>query len=103
MSIFVSSTKQTDSGRTSFAAAASFCALLFAASPTISIRSGISRATFNALSPMDPVAPRTTTRLRFIWTKHHTTITTAHGGKEVLLDLCESYCPYWSACEKQTL
>src|SRR5881396_1910694 len=67
MSIFVSSTRQTDSGLTSFAAAASFCALLFAASPTISIRSGISRATFNALSPMDPVAPRITTRLRFIW------------------------------------
>jgi hypothetical protein len=25
-----------------------------------------------------------TTRLRFIWTEHHTTITTAHDGKEVL-------------------
>src|SRR5215467_3135153 len=36
----------------------------------ISIRSGISRATFNALSPIDPVAPRITTRLRFIWLNH---------------------------------
>jgi hypothetical protein len=26
----------------------------------------MSRATFNVLSPIDPVAPRTTTRLRFI-------------------------------------
>src|SRR5204863_34513 len=45
---------------------ASFRALLFAASPTISIRSGMSRATFSALLPIDPVAPRITTRLRFI-------------------------------------
>src|SRR5207302_2281046 len=67
MSILVLSTRQTDSGRTSFAAAASFSALLFAASPTISIRSGMSRATFSALSPIDPVAPKTTTRLRFIF------------------------------------
>src|SRR5438874_6049239 len=66
MSIFVSSTRQTDSGRTLFAASANFSALLFAASPTISIRSGMSRATFSALSPIEPVAPRTTTRLRFI-------------------------------------
>src|SRR4030095_1313147 len=64
-SSWVSSTRQTDSGRTSLAAAANFCALCFAASPRISIRSGISRATVNALSPMDPVAPRITTRLRF--------------------------------------
>src|SRR5258705_11939036 len=61
----VSSTRQTDCARVSFAAAASFSALLLAASPTISIRSGISRATFRALSPIDPVAPRMTTRLRF--------------------------------------
>src|SRR5438067_4250242 len=67
MSIFVSSTKQTDSDRISFAASASFCALLFAASPTISIRSGMSRATLSALSPIEPVAPRITTRLRFIF------------------------------------
>src|SRR5215475_2326848 len=65
MSILVSSTRQTDCARVSFAAAASFSALLLAASPTISIRSGISRATFKALSPIDPVAPRMTTRLRF--------------------------------------
>src|SRR5436309_6800644 len=64
ISIFVSSTRQSDSGRTLLAAAANFSALLLAASPTISIRSGISRATFSALSPIDPVAPRITTRLR---------------------------------------
>src|SRR6266699_1056067 len=63
-SIFVSSTRQIDCARVSFAAAASFSTLLLAASPTISIRSGISRATFSALSPIDPVAPRITTRLR---------------------------------------
>src|SRR5205807_10132751 len=40
--------------------------LLFAARPTISSRSGMSWATFNVLSPIDPVAPNTTTRLRFI-------------------------------------
>ena len=66
MSILLSSTRPTACGRTLFAATASFWALLFAASPTISIRSGMSCATFNALSPIDPVAPRTTTRLRFI-------------------------------------
>src|SRR5438874_12957206 len=68
MSILVSSTKQIASGRILFAAAANFSALLFAASPTISIRSGMSCATFNVLSPIDPVAPNTTTRLRFIKT-----------------------------------
>src|SRR5205823_8161842 len=67
MSIFVWSTRETDSGRNLLAATASFSALLFAASPTISIRSGISRATFSALSPIEPVAPRITTRLRFIF------------------------------------
>src|SRR5213080_849372 len=66
MSIFVSSTKQIASGRVMFAAAASFSALLFAARPTISIRSGMSCATFSVLSPIDPVAPKTTTRLRFM-------------------------------------
>ena len=66
MSILVSSTRQTDWARVSFAAAASFSALRLAASPTISILSGISRATFSALSPIDPVAPRITTRLRFL-------------------------------------
>src|SRR4030095_640986 len=64
MSILVSSARQTHCARVSFAAAASFSALLLAASPTISIRSGISRATFSALSPIEPVAPRMTTRLR---------------------------------------
>src|SRR5437773_12342001 len=67
MSIFVWSTRETDSGRNLLAATASFSALLFAASPTISTRSGMSRATFSALSPIDPVAPRITTRLRFIF------------------------------------
>src|SRR5437773_5373878 len=64
--MFFSSTRQTAGARVSFAADASFSALRFAARPTISIRSGISCATFNALSPIDPVAPKTTTRLRFI-------------------------------------
>src|SRR5207245_7704831 len=64
ISIFVSSTRQRNGARVSFAAAASFSALLFAATPTISIRSGISRATLSALSPIEPVAPRTTMRLR---------------------------------------
>src|SRR5207247_418135 len=67
ISIFVSSTRQRKGARVSFAAAASFSALLFAASPSISIRSGISRATLSALSPIEPVAPRITTRLRFIF------------------------------------
>ena len=37
-----------------------------AARPTISMRSGMSRATFSALSPMLPVEPRMTTRRFFI-------------------------------------
>jgi hypothetical protein len=66
MSIFRSSTRQIARARVVFAAAASFSALLFAANPTISIRSGMSCATLSALSPIDPVAPKTTTRLRFM-------------------------------------
>src|SRR5436190_20407841 len=53
-------------GRTLFAWSASFRAFRFAASPTISIRSGMSCATLTALSPIDPVAPKTTTRFLFI-------------------------------------
>ena len=49
----------------SFAAARNLSSLECADMPTISIRSGMSRATFAALSPMEPVAPRTTTR-RFL-------------------------------------
>ena len=49
-----------------FAAIASLLALLFAARPTISIRSGMSFATLRVLSPIEPVAPSNTTRLRFI-------------------------------------
>jgi hypothetical protein len=49
-------------------AARQFARFTFAASPTISIRSGMSDATLIALSPMDAVAPRITTRLRFILT-----------------------------------
>src|SRR5947207_1320568 len=60
----VSSSRQSDCAGVAFAAAASFSALLLVARPTTSIRSGISRATFSALSPLDPVAPRMTTRLR---------------------------------------
>src|SRR5438552_1110926 len=70
--MFFSSTRQTAGACVSFAADASFSALRFAARPTISIRSGISRATFNALSPIDPVAPRTTTRLGFIFSTERT-------------------------------
>src|SRR5207302_1436404 len=64
MSILRSSTRQIAFARVLFAAIASFSTLLFAASPTISIRSGMSCATLSVLSPIEPVAPKTTTRLR---------------------------------------
>ena len=50
---------------------ASASTLVPAASPTISILSGISRATFRALVPMEPVEPRMTTRRFCITEKHH--------------------------------
>src|SRR3954453_16875404 len=59
---------QTAAGRSSLACAATSRPLALAAIPTISTRSGISRATLAALSPIEPVAPRTTTRLRFMKT-----------------------------------
>src|SRR5205814_10075051 len=86
-------TRQTASGLTRLACAASFCAFAFAARPMISIRSGMSRATFSALSPIEPVAPSTTTRLRFIWslalrsqchTKDH-----ADRAKQIVFDRCD--------------
>ena len=55
---------------------ASASTLVPAASPTISILSGMSRATFRALVPMEPVEPRMTTR-RFCITEKHDAKNTA--------------------------
>src|SRR5436305_1646243 len=79
-----------------FAAAASFSALLFAARPTISIRSGMSFATLRVLSPIDPVAPSTTTRLRFMVSSHYghkgsPSSTRNHFG--IRRDRCPPLCP----------